>query len=137
MTATKYGKYFIKEPISIGKFVPNLRYSSDFADTDFTIRWHYITGPYMMEEEPHAHDFDQFTCFIGGNPMDIREFDAEVELFLGEEGERHTINATTIVYIPSGLIHCPLNFKTVNKPIMFMNIPLTSHYGKKETLPQP
>ena len=131
MAATKYGKYFIKEPISMGRFVPNLRYNSEFADTNFTIRWHYITGPHVMEEEPHAHDFDQFTCFIGGDPTNIKEFGAEVELFLGEEGERHIINTTTIVYIPKGLIHCPLNFKIVNKPIMFLNIPLTSQYGKK------
>jgi hypothetical protein len=131
MTAAKYEKYFIKEPISMGRFVPNLRYTSDFPDTDFTFRWHYITGPYTMEAEPHAHDFDQFSCFMGGNPMDIREFGAEVELFLGEERERYVINTTTIIYIPKGLVHGPLNFKTVAKPIMFMNFPLTSRYSKR------
>lgn len=134
MEATKYGKYFINEPIEIGKFAPNMRYSSQFPNTEFTIRWHYITGPWLMEEEPHAHDFDQFTCFIGGNPTDIRDFGAEVELFLGPEGEKHVITSTTIVHIPKGLIHCPLNFKKVDRPIMFMNVPLTSNYGKKATL---
>ncbi len=133
MAATKYDKYFIKEPIEIGKFAPNMRYNSEFPNTEFTIRWHYVTGPWLMEEEPHAHDFDQFTCFIGGNPADIRDFGAEVEYFLGEEGERHIITSTTIVHIPKGLIHCPLNFKKVDRPIMFMNVPLTSHYGKKTT----
>jgi endo-1,4-beta-mannosidase len=131
MTAAKYEKYFIREPIEMGRFAPNLRYTSDFADTDFTFRWHYITSPYIMEAEPHAHDFDQFTCFMGGNPVNIREFGAEVELFLGEEGEKYIINTTTVIYIPRGLVHGPLNFKTVSKPIMFMNFPLTSHYRKK------
>ena len=42
------------------------------------------------------------------------------------------INAATIVYIPKGLIHCPLNFKKVTKPVMFINIPLTSGYAKNE-----
>lgn len=133
MAAAKYDKYFIKEPIEIGKFAPNMRYSSQFPNTEFTIRWHYITAPWLMEEEPHAHDFDQFTCFIGGNPTDIGDFGAEVELFLGPEGEKHIITNTTIVHIPRGLIHCPLNFKKVDRPIMFMNIPLTSNYGKKAT----
>ena len=137
MSETKYGKYFIREPIQAGRFAPCMRYSSEFAETNFTIRWHYVTGPWLMEEEPHAHDFDQFACFIGGNPMDIRDFGAEVELFLGEEGEKHVINATTIVYIPRGLIHCPLNFKTVNKAVMFMNIPLTPQYVKKDLPAQP
>ena len=115
----------------MGRFAPNLRYTSEFSDTNFTLRWHYITGPFIMEEKPHFHDFDQFSFFIGGNPMDIREFDAEVELSMGEEGEKHIINATTVIYVPRGLVHGPLNFKVVNKPIMFMNVPLTSQYAKK------
>ena len=131
MTTSKYGEYFIKEPLSMGRFAPNLRYTSEFADTNFTLRWHYITGPFIMEETPHSHDFDQFSFFIGGNPMDIREFDAEVELSMGDDGEKHVINATTVIYVPRGLVHGPLNFKVVSKPIMFMNVPLTSQYAKK------
>ena len=133
MAGTKYDKLFINEPIEIGKFAPNMRYNSEFPDTEFTIRWHYVAGPWLMEEEPHAHDFDQFTCFFGGNPADIRDFGAEVELSLGEEGEKHIITRTTIVHIPKGMIHCPLNFKKIDKPIMFLNVPLTANYGKKPT----
>jgi len=135
MASGKYDKYFIKEPIEIGKFAPCMRYNSEFPDTNFTIRWHFVDGPWLMEEEPHAHDFDQFSCFIGGNPRDIRDFGAEVELFLGKEQEKHVITSTTIVHIPKGLVHCPLNFKKVDRPIIFMNIPLTAHYGKKNTSP--
>jgi hypothetical protein len=131
MTASKYDQYFVKEPLDVGRFAPNLRYTSDFAGTDFTLRWHYITGPYVMETEPHAHDFDQFTFFIGGDPMNIKEFGAEVEMYMGEEQEKHVIDATTVMYVPRGLVHGPLNFKTVNKPIMFMNVPLTARYRKQ------
>ena len=131
MSDSKYGQYFIREPIEIGKFAPNMRFSSAFPDTNFTIRWHYVTGPWLMEGEPHAHDFDQFSCFIGGNPMDIRDFGAEIELFLGEEQERHVINTTTVVYVPRGLVHGPLNFKQVDRPVMFINVPLTNTYAKK------
>jgi hypothetical protein len=131
MSDSKYDEFFIKEPVEIGKFAPNMRFSSSFPDTDFTIRWHYVTGPWLMEGEPHAHDFDQFSCFIGGNPMDIRDFGAEIELYLGEEQERHVINATTVVYVPKGLVHGPLNFKKVDRPVMFINVPLTSQYAKK------
>jgi hypothetical protein len=132
MAETKYGKYFIKEPIEIGKFAPNLRFSSEFPKTDFTIRWHCVAGPWLMEEKPHSHDFDQFSCFLGGNPMDIRDFGAEIEIFLGEEGEKHIINTTTVIFVPRGLIHGPLNFKRVDKPVMFINVPLASKYIKKQ-----
>jgi dTDP-4-dehydrorhamnose 3,5-epimerase-like enzyme len=132
MVAGKYGKYFITEPIGDGKFAPLIRFSSEFAGTNFSFRWHYITGPWLMEEKPHAHDFDQFTCFMGGNPTNVRDFGAEVEMFFGEEQERYVINTTTILYVPKGLVHGPLSFKRVDRPVMFINIPLTSQYVKKE-----
>ncbi len=66
--------------------------------------------------------------FIGGNPMDFKDFGAEVEFVMGEEGEKHIINTTTWVYIPKGLLHCPLTFTKVDKPIMFGHIMFTPTY---------
>jgi hypothetical protein len=45
-----------------------------------------------------------------------------VEFSLGEEEEVQVITSTSFVWIPRGLAHGPLNIKTVNKPIMFMDI---------------
>ena len=54
--------------------------------------------------------------------MNFKEFGSEVELVMGEEEETYLINTTTWVYVPAGLLHCPLNFKKVDKPIMFGHI---------------
>jgi hypothetical protein len=48
---------------------------------------------------------------------------------LGEEGEKHIITEPTVLHLPKGTIHCPLNFKVVNKPVIFMNVALTPQYG--------
>jgi hypothetical protein len=137
MAESKYEKYFIKEPIIEGRFAPRLRFFSGnyFGDINFSIMWNCITEPFLMVEEPHAHDFDQFLHFYGGNSMDITDFGAEIELSLGEEGEKHIINTTTVVHIPKGVIHCPLNFKRVERPIIFMNVALTPEYIKPSTIP--
>jgi hypothetical protein len=58
--------------------------------------------------------------FIGGDPMNFKEFGAEVEFTLGDE--MHVIKNTTWVYVPGNVPHCPLNFKRVDKPIMFGHI---------------
>jgi hypothetical protein len=130
MAESKYGQYVIKNPIAEGRFAPRLTfYSADhFGDKPFSLLWNCIKEPFLMVEEPHSHDFDQFLHFYGANSLNITEFDAEVELSLGEEGEKHIITETTVVHIPKGVIHCPLNFKVVNKPIIFMNVALTPHY---------
>ena len=130
MAENKYGKYFFEKPIADGRFAPRLVfYSKNYVgEKDFSVIWNCITEPFLMAKDPHSHDFDQFLHFYGANSLNITDFDAEVELSLGEEGEKHIITESTVVHIPKGLIHCPLNFKVVNKPVIFMNVALTPQY---------
>jgi len=134
MAEGKYGKYFVKNPITEGKFGPRLvffsRQHEEVGEKDFSVLWNCITEPFLMVNEPHSHDFDQFLHFYGGNSRDITEFDAVIEMSLGEEGEKHIITEPTVLYIPGGMIHCPLNFKVINKPVIFMNVALTPEYVK-------
>jgi hypothetical protein len=126
MAATKYGKYIITGLI---RDIPHYGGKSILAhdgelDTDCSIGYHCISQP-MSFDHPHAHDFTELLCFIGGNPLDITDFGAEIEITLGEEGERHVINAPAVVSMPPGLRHCPLVFKKVEKPLIFLEISLT------------
>jgi hypothetical protein len=128
----KYGKYFFKNPIVPGKFCDRLIFFSrqhpEVGEKNFSVLWNCITGPFLMVNEPHAHDFDQFLHFYGADPMHMKDFGAVVEISLGEEGEKHIITEPTVLHIPKNTIHCPLNFKVVNKPVIFMNIALTPQY---------
>ncbi|GEM_PF-961115 len=133
MTETKYSKYIIKEPLAFNIFppyTPRLLFDSKnyFPEMNFGIRYTYINQPIDMEK-PHAHDFDQFFCFMG-TPEDMRVFDGEAELYLGEEGTKHIINTTTVVYVPRGLVHCPIRWTRVGKPMMFVNIILAPQYTR-------
>jgi hypothetical protein len=38
----------------------------------------------------------------------------------GEETEKIRIKTSTLVYIPKGLLHLPLFFKNVKKPLLWM-----------------
>ena len=62
--------------------------------------------------------------------MNFKEFGAEVELVMGEgeDAETYTITSTTWVYVPANLPHCPLDFKRVDKPIMFGHIMFSPTY---------
>jgi mannose-6-phosphate isomerase-like protein (cupin superfamily) len=131
MQSGKYGKYFTKEPFVRGPFGhPKLQYYSGDrgGDINFGVLWNYITGPYRVPYGPHTHPFDEVWLFLGGDQSNAKDFDAEVEVYIGEEGEKHTITSATILEIPRGLVHCPLIFKRVDKPILFVNLPLTPKY---------
>jgi mannose-6-phosphate isomerase-like protein (cupin superfamily) len=117
---------------------PRLTLTSDkaFGNREFAIGWQAITKPFLMVAENHAHDFDQFLFFSGGEGTNMPDLGGVVELTLSKDGkklEKFTITESTCVFIPAGLYHCPLNFKKINnpkKPIIFMNLFFTSNYKR-------
>jgi hypothetical protein len=95
----------------------------DITGANMALGLSYLTKPFIMIEEAHKHDFDQFLFFINGDPNNFVEFDAEVELTL--DGKVNSITYSSWVYIPKGLMHCLLNVKRVGKPIIFIDARLT------------
>lgn len=108
-----------------------------FGDKDFSLSWWSISQPFEMVSETHAHDFDQFLIFVGGDAQNRADLGGEVELTLGEEEgklEKLVFSTATTVYVPGGMLHCPLNFKKVNdpkKPILFHDMFFASEYKRK------
>jgi hypothetical protein len=94
------------------------------------IDWKYITGPTVLIEEPHSHDFEEFLIIQGNNPANPRDFDAEIELTLGEEGEKHIITGTTLICLPKGLVHGPVKFTRVGKPVVLVVYCMAPEYRR-------
>ena len=82
------------------------------------------------EAEPHIHDFPIIMTFIGANPKNIFDFDAEIEFYVG--GEKQVITSPAVVSVPAGTAHCPLIIKKVGKPFAWMEIMLTDKYTRRE-----
>ncbi|MCJ7605074.1 MAG: hypothetical protein MUO19_03455 [Dehalococcoidales bacterium] len=134
MVETKYGKYFLKEPWGIihPGTDPNAPKYIGLGQENPVEHWDEplvqvlrpIFKPYKMIPESHSHSVAEILYFIGGDPMNFEEFGAEVEFVMGEgdEAETHIITNTTWVYVPGNVPHCPLEFKRVDKPIMFGHI---------------
>ena len=128
---SKYGKYIIAKEIS--KMVPegytgtSLYAHEGELKADVSMGYHCVTKPISFSRT-HSHNNAEILCFIGGNPTDIQDFGAEVEISLGQEHEKHLITHTSCVSIPPNLPHCPLEIKKVTKPIVFLEISLTRTY---------
>jgi hypothetical protein len=134
MSDNKYDNYFVKEPIlTKGGFYPVIvaNGGQHFEGAEFSLRLHYIAAPGILVKEPHSHDFAQFYFFLGADLTNIKEFAAEVEFSIGAEGEKHVINVPTAVRVPAGMIHGPMNFKKIEKPIIFIDTLLSAQYAVK------
>jgi hypothetical protein len=92
--------------------------------------WQLFVEPYRLERTFHKHDVDEYLIFLGASLPILSVFlRCEIELFLGEELEKHVITKATVLYIPRGLQHCPLEIKVLRKPMMFSALMLAPYFN--------
>jgi len=125
----KYGKYVIKEPYTKHYQLEDVTVTPKQLMADCIITHQVFYKPVVILEKAHAHDFVEIMGLLGTNPMNCREFDAEVEWCLGEEKEKHIIKVPTIISQVKGLMHGPIVITKLNKPIIFLEVMLTSGYS--------
>ena len=98
------------------------RGASQVPGAEFNQSFQIVVKPYFLDRIPHRHSTDEFLIFLGASYPSVFDFDAKIEFTLGKDDDAETVLITkpTIVRIPAGVYHCPLNFKEVNKPILFL-----------------
>jgi hypothetical protein len=124
---TKYGKYVISDLImpeskhkidaDYRKYARRIRWiDDDMVPGTFHMNtaWYLKAGP-TLETTPHVHDSDELIGFFGSDPEDPDDLGGEVSIRLGDE--EHIITRSTIIFVPAGLVHCPLVLNRVDKPI--------------------
>jgi len=135
MAESKYGKY-IARGIASEESMPGVLPSAfgepaDWAGIKHRMKWNYVSKPAQIEET-HFHDFEEFLCFMGTNPNNKKDFGAEIEISMGKEGEIQVIKTPAVVVIPKGMTHSPINFKKVDKPIIYCSIYIAQEYVKNQ-----
>ncbi len=91
------------------------------------------TGIVGMSREPHIHDHDEAIYFIGCD-CNSTALGAEVNFKIGpgDGGEEdHIFSVPTVVVIPKGVWHCPMEALKVEKPFLCMAVSMTAHYDVK------
>lgn len=93
-------------------------------DASYNVGWQVFAGANDMEE-PHFHlGVDEYIFFIGANPMDPFDFDAEIDFAIGDDPdhmEHHMITKPCVVRLPPTVWHCPILFRKMNKPLVFQS----------------
>jgi hypothetical protein len=135
-TGTKYDHLFctrFKEK-SITEAVAGpqayFRGASELPGAGINMGWQMFVKPIRLELQSHHHDVDEYLIFLGTQLPDLTaNFDAEIELFIGEEYERHVVTKPTVLYIPRGLEHNPCDIKRLTKPMLFSALQLAPFFN--------
>jgi hypothetical protein len=137
----KYDKYVIRNPLyedlpneaegeEHGGFTPGATYMSSpqVAGAPIHLTWGMIyavpqKNPYVVA---HDHPYDEILLFTGFDAENPEDLGAVVELSL--EDEVLVIDTTCGVYIPAGMVHCPLTVKSVTRPYGLAAICMSGRY---------
>ena len=139
MSEKKYEKYVTTDVLEDSNWIRGgksywVRGSKVWDGVPYEIGMRYHERPMKPKRlsNSHKHDFDQILGFLGSNPDDMAEFDAELHIYLGEEREKYIITSPCAILVPAGLYHCPLEFVKVNKPFFFYEVNMTAKYVREE-----
>ncbi len=124
-------KYFVSRPayevapaLEVAGRIPAMTLMSNalVAGADHYVEAGWILGmpdpnPHIFE---HTHDYDEIVLHIGTDPNDGEELGGEIEFML--DGQPLTINKTSSVFVPKGMKHGPLTWKSFTRPHLEMTI---------------
>jgi hypothetical protein len=123
---SKYS-HFVKtipfQDYGAGSFRQGAKLNGSFFDLDVDIQFGTFWSAGNISEGivgTHKHDFNQVTLWMGSDMNDIGNLGAEIELFMGEEKEKHVVTTSTAVFMPKNLPHFPATITRMDRrPIMF------------------
>ncbi len=76
----------------------------------------------------HTHPYNECLIFFGNDATNLSYLGTELSIEIGEEREKHTFNLPTVVSIPKGLAHFPVECHKVDKPYRVMQVGLGPKY---------
>jgi hypothetical protein len=70
--------------------------------------------------KPHSHPFIELFCYFGTNMDDPSDLGGEIEFWL--EDEEFRLTRSFMIYIPAGMMHCPLIFHRMDAPMFHLTV---------------
>lgn len=111
---SKYAKYFV-EGSKPGR-MPALGQDQSFVFTFSFVK----AGINSRMHDPHTHPHSEILGFFSADPNSPDDLGAEVQMAMGEELERVVMTKSTLLFLPPDTIHCPMIFRNVMKPFIFL-----------------
>ncbi len=140
---SKYGKLVLEFPKEDNEIVAKgdpadyvvhpqayFRGARQIPGANFNSSFQVFVKPFFLDRIQHRHPQDEYLIFLGAN-RDVFDFDARIEFTLGkdEDAETFVITKPSIIRVPAMTYHCPLNFKEINKPVLFLAACMMPMFG--------
>jgi len=106
----------------------------DLEGLELYLVWVYMNGVGEWASV-HVHPYGECLLFTSLDYDNPNYLGAEIEIAMGEEGEKHVFDSPTVVVAPGGFPHTPLVIRKADRPFGGMMIYLGGEY-KSTDLPE-
>jgi hypothetical protein len=72
----------------------------------------------------HTHPYPEIIGFVGTNPDDLHDLGVEAEIWMDDK--KYILTNSFLVYVPSGLRHCPLIVRNIKRPVFHFDLQITT-----------
>lgn len=126
MDNTKYGQYITRGPKpdeTIGLFKNHIGHMDDAriaGSFHFVFTFIFPSEAPHKYHGPHTHPVPEILGYFGTDPDNPYDLGAELEIYLGEEMEKHVFNQSSLIYIPPDLVHAPIIQTRMERPYIFI-----------------
>jgi len=137
MADTKYG-YLVKTlkyDTSSGECM-TMPTGADLEGINLSFAWGYRRQPGVWGGDGgigHVHPYGECLIFAGLDYDRLNYLGAEIEVAMGDEGEKHVFDSNTLVIAPPAFPHCPVTTRKVEKPFGFLAISLDGVHKTTES----
>ena len=136
----KYDEYIINPPVSKlsvaddGRVVFNgFFFLPEQLRFNFKMGHQILTKDMIGDNPAHYHNHHEVLMWLGATPDDPADFGAEVHFCFGEEQEEHVFIKPTLVVLPPGLVHGPLDVVKVERPVIQIEMMFAPEDGSEMT----
>jgi hypothetical protein len=94
---------------------------------DFVWIW---SGDMTMAPKAHAHDFDEMIGLVNwADKANPRTIGGDVSIKIADE--EYNVKQSSLIFVPKGVMHCPIEFKNTKRPVLCFTIGNTKKWGQK------
>lgn len=136
MAKTKYGHLVKKLKYQGGQDNMTLPTGADLEGLNLSFAWGYRRKLGTWESDGgigHVHPYGECLVFTGLDYDHPNTLGAEIEIAMGENGEKHVFDSPAVVIAPPGFPHCPVVTRRLDKPFGFLAISLSGEHKIKES----
>ncbi len=138
----RYARYIITQPKPHGTPRPRpekptarttqiVSLDSEVIPGAFYVDFVWIWSGNLTMSQLHSHEFDEMIGVASlPSSEDPRAIGGDVSIILGEE--KYALSQSSLVYLPRGLGHCPLQFSNIANPVLCFTVGNVPKWGKKE-----